>query len=43
MSCLALSVAKHTQMVKHTERIRRQNADELLNVFDHFVGWHLKG
>ena len=30
-------------MVKHTQIIRRQIADELLSVFDHFVGLVLKG
>ena len=30
-------------MVKHTQTIRRQIADELLRVFDHFVGLELKG
>ena len=30
-------------MVKHTQTIRRQSADELVRVFDHFVGLALKG
>ena len=30
-------------MVKHTQTIRRQFADECLSVFDHFVGLVLKG
>ena len=30
-------------MVKHTQTIRRQFADEFLIVFDHFVGLALKG
>ena len=30
-------------MVKHTQSILRQIADELLSVFDHFVGLVLKG
>ena len=30
-------------MIKHTQTIRRQIADELLSVFDHFVGFALKG
>ena len=30
-------------MVKHTQKIRRQIADELLSVFGHFVGLALKG
>ena len=30
-------------MVKHIQTIRRQIADELLSVFDHFVGLALKG
>ena len=30
-------------MVKHTQAIRQQIADELLSVFDHFVGLALKG
>ena len=29
-------------MVKHTQTIRRQIADEFLSVFDHFVGLALK-
>ena len=29
-------------MVKHTQTIRRQFADELLSVFDHW-DWRLKG
>ena len=29
-------------MVKHTQKIRRQFADELLSVFDHFVKLALK-
>ena len=30
-------------MVKRTQTIRRQISDELLSVFDHFVGLALKG
>ena len=30
-------------MVKHTQTIRRQIADECLSVFDHFVKLALKG
>ena len=30
-------------MVKHTQTIRRQIADNCLNVFDHFMGLALKG
>ena len=30
-------------MVTHTQTICRQIADELLSVFDHFVGLALKG
>ena len=30
-------------MVKHTQTIRRQIADELYEMFDHFVGLALKG
>ena len=30
-------------MVKHTQTIRRQYADELFGGFDHFVGLALKG
>ena len=30
-------------MVKHTQTIRRQIADECFGVFDHFVGLVLKG
>ena len=30
-------------MVKHTQTIGRQIADELLNVFEHFVKLALKG
>ena len=29
-------------MVKHTRTVRRQKADELFSVFDHFVGLALK-
>ena len=31
------------KMVKHTQTIRRQFADELLSVFDHFMNLALKG
>ena len=31
------------KIVKHAQTIRRQIADELLNVFDHFAGLTLKG
>ena len=31
------------KMVKHTQTIQRQIADELFSVFDHFVGLALKG
>ena len=30
-------------MVKHTQTIRRQFADDCLSVFDHFIGLALKG
>ena len=30
-------------MVKHAQTIRRQIADELFDLFDHFVGLALKG
>ena len=30
-------------MIKHTQTIRQLTADELLSVFDHFVGLALKG
>ena len=30
-------------MVKHTQTIRRQKPTSCFNVFDHFVGWRLKG
>ena len=31
------------KMVKHTQIIRRQFADDLFSVFDHFMGLALKG
>ena len=31
-----------SKTVKHTQTIRRQNANECLSVFDHFVGLTLK-
>ena len=30
-------------MIKHTQTIRQLTDDELLSVFDHFVGLALKG
>ena len=30
-------------MVKHTQTIRRQEPENFLSVFDHFVGLTLKG
>ena len=30
-------------MVKHTQTIRRQESTNCLSVFDHFVGFALKG
>ena len=32
-----------SKTVKHTQTIRRQNANECLSAFDHFVGLTLKG
>ena len=30
-------------MIKHTQRIRRQQSTDCLSVFDHFMGLALKG
>ena len=38
-----MSLSTTRKMVKHTKTIRRQFADEFLNVLDHFVKMPFKG